>query len=282
MVGRYEIGATTSQRVRAVAGRTAPALLFLVIAGGGVLVADSIDPFGRALAFTGIVAMSVVAVVLFALATRVPPDLVVEAAGIRFGPAAVPWASIRHVVIAAAGPDGHIEIGLRLKPDAPLPEGVSSAVFDPRRPQALHVRGLFRPGRIDRHRFVATARALAPPDVAVLTEPADPAPAPSRQRAAAAAGTGHAPAVVTAVRLRPSGRVFLRTPSWRGMAHRHRFAPHPVVSFSLPDGRRVVSETSAPGTGSPGQRVSVTFAAADPTDVCVDGAAPPVRWIRSG
>jgi hypothetical protein len=59
MVRSYVVTAPTPQRVAAFARRMAPAVFFLVLAGGGALVADWADPFGRSFALGGIAVISV-------------------------------------------------------------------------------------------------------------------------------------------------------------------------------------------------------------------------------
>jgi hypothetical protein len=74
----------------------------------------------------------------------------------------VPWSSIREVVLWNAGPaglgGGEPELGLRLRPDAPLPDSMSSVIYDPGHPDEvppelrMTVRGL------DRARLEAAVR----------------------------------------------------------------------------------------------------------------------------
>jgi hypothetical protein len=54
----------------------------------------------------------------------------------------VPWSSIREVVVWNAGPaglgaSGEPEVGVRLRPDAPLPRGVPAIIHDPSDPDAV-------------------------------------------------------------------------------------------------------------------------------------------------
>jgi hypothetical protein len=62
--------------------------------------------------------------------------------GIRFGrltsrgnTTLLPWSSIREVVLWNAGPaglgGGEPEVGLRLRPDAPLPDSMGAMIYDP-------------------------------------------------------------------------------------------------------------------------------------------------------
>jgi hypothetical protein len=190
----------------------------------------------------------------------------------------VPWASIRQVVLAPAGPDA-VEVGIRLWPAAPLPDGVPAVVFDPRQPRAVQIRRRFRAGRLDPQRFLGRVRAFAGPAVVARVEAEFP---PLRPPAPGAGRTpDQAPGTVIAVRFRTGGRMYLHTPSLRGTDYRYRFKPHPVVRFDLPDGRTVVAETGAPASGDPGARVLVTYDAADPTDVRVAGPRPRARWLRT-
>ena len=53
---------------------------------------------------------------------------------------AVPWSSIRDVVVVSPGPiggEGGTEVGVRLKPGAPLPDGARSMIVDPANPDAM-------------------------------------------------------------------------------------------------------------------------------------------------
>jgi hypothetical protein len=264
------------RRFAAVARRMVPAVVFLGVAGYGVVVGDRIEPFGRSLAVGAIVMISAVVALLLTVTTRAERLLVVERSGMRIGSAAVPWSSIRQVVVAPGAGTGDVEVGLRLRPAAPLPEGVRAVLFDPARPRAVQIRQVLPARRVDPHRLLATARALAPPSVATVMEATpvpDPHPLP--------AGRNEVVGTVTAVRLRSTGRVFLRTPSMHGSDYRHRFTPYPVVRFHLPDGRHVLAETSSPGGGEPGDRVVVTADAADPTAARVRGPAPRARWMRT-
>jgi hypothetical protein len=71
--------------------------------------------------------------------------LAVDRKGVRFGGrgrrgdnVVVPWSSIRQVVVWNAGPaglgGGVPEVGLRLRPDAPMPSAVGSLIHDPDHP----------------------------------------------------------------------------------------------------------------------------------------------------
>ena len=53
--------------------------------------------------------------------------------------ATVPWSSVRDVVVLSPGPlaGGPAQVGVRLKPGAPLPEGARAVVSDPSRPDEV-------------------------------------------------------------------------------------------------------------------------------------------------
>jgi hypothetical protein len=61
--------------------------------------------------------------------------------GVRLGATVVPWSSIREVVLWNTGPaglgGGEPEVGLRLRPDAPLPDSLSSLIHDPANPDEV-------------------------------------------------------------------------------------------------------------------------------------------------
>jgi hypothetical protein len=277
MVASYEVTAPAARRAVALVRRMAPAAFLLVVAGA-VFVADRTDPVVRSIAVGGTVVTSILVAVGLAVSTRAERLLVVEPPGIRIGSAAVPWTSVRHIVVAPVAGTDEVEVGLRLWPAAPLPDGVRAVLFDPTRPQMLQIRRRFPARRVDPHRLLATARALAPPTVAMLTEKA---PHPDVwARDPRAVGRRQTVGTVTAVRQRSGHRVFLRTPSMRGADYRHRFTRHPVVRFHLPGGLTVLAETSAAGSGEPGDRMLVTYDA-DPTDVRIVGPKPPARWLRT-
>jgi hypothetical protein len=99
--------------------------------------------FLKGFGFSPVILAAVVAVALVqaynqALALRI------DESGVRLPPATVPWSSIDSVVA-----DGD-EIGLRLRRDAPLPDGVRGVIHDPQGtpqvPPALRrrIRGLDR------------------------------------------------------------------------------------------------------------------------------------------
>lgn len=77
---------------------------------------------------------------------------------------AVPWSSIRDVVVVSPGPiggGGGTEVGVRLKPGAPLPDGARPIIVDPANPDAVHAdlcTGV--PGRFDRGRLAEAVAAL--------------------------------------------------------------------------------------------------------------------------
>lgn len=65
-------------------------------------------------------------------------------------PFATAWSSIREVVLLSPGPfgdEGPPEVGVRLKPGAPLPSGATSIVHDPRQPDAVDPEPLARMGK---------------------------------------------------------------------------------------------------------------------------------------
>ena len=76
---------------------------------------------------------------------------------------AVPWSSIRDVVVISPGPiggEGGTEVGVRLRPGAPLPQGARAMVSDPRNPDAVQpdmCTGV--PGRFDRKRLAEAVAA---------------------------------------------------------------------------------------------------------------------------
>jgi hypothetical protein len=75
----------------------------------------------------------------------------------------VPWSSVRDVVVVQPGPiasEGGIEVGVRLKPGAPLPDGARAIVSDPREPDAVQPdlrAGV--PARFDPRRFAEAVAA---------------------------------------------------------------------------------------------------------------------------
>ena len=75
----------------------------------------------------------------------------------------VPWSSIRDVVVSSPGPiggEGGTEVGVRLRPGAPLPRGARAMISDPRSPDAVQpdmCTGV--PGRFDRQRLAAAVAA---------------------------------------------------------------------------------------------------------------------------
>jgi hypothetical protein len=96
--------------------------------------------------------------------------LTVGRRGVRFGTrrtggttTLVPWSSIREVVLWNAGPaglgGGEPEIGLRLRPDAPLPEAVGSLIYDPAHPDEVPPELRMRVPRLDRAKLEAAVKA---------------------------------------------------------------------------------------------------------------------------
>jgi hypothetical protein len=98
---------------------------------------------------------------------RASTVIAVGRSGVRLGgrnpTTLVPWSSIREVVLWNAGPaglgGGEPEVGLRLRPDAPLPDSMGSLIQDPAHPDEVPpelrrtVRGL------DRARLEAAVQA---------------------------------------------------------------------------------------------------------------------------
>ncbi len=87
--------------------------------------------------------------------------------GVRFGgrntTTLVPWSSIREVVLWNAGPaglgGGEPEVGLRLRPDAPLPDSVGSMIYDPAHPDAVAPELRTRVPGLDRAKLEAAVSA---------------------------------------------------------------------------------------------------------------------------
>jgi hypothetical protein len=157
------------------------------------------------------------------LAGRAPVELAIEPPGVRLAGAVLPWRLIEHVAVTPA------EVGIRLKPGAPLPDGVPAIVHDPRRQHDVHMRQWFGKGRVDVERLRA---AVAATGVAVRHG------VPAKPTLGARGVRRDAWAVVIDVRLRP-GRVYLRsTFSEHRRAKQHD--PTDVRIFSpVPKGRWV-------------------------------------------
>jgi hypothetical protein len=95
--------------------------------------------------------------------------LTVGRRGVRFGTrrtgnttTLVPWSSIREVVLWNAGPaglgGGEPEVGLRLRPGAPLPDSMGSLIQDPARPDEVPRDLRMRVPRLDRGKLEAAVR----------------------------------------------------------------------------------------------------------------------------
>lgn len=96
--------------------------------------------------------------------------LTVGRRGVRFGTrragettTLVPWSSIREVVLWNAGPaglgGGEPEVGLRLRPDAPLPDSLGSLIYDPAHPDEVPPELRMRVPRLDRAKLEAVVKA---------------------------------------------------------------------------------------------------------------------------
>jgi hypothetical protein len=96
--------------------------------------------------------------------------LTVGRRGVRFGTrragettTLVPWPSIREVVLWNAGPaglgGGEPEVGLRLRPDAPLPDSLGSLIYDPAHPDEVPPELRMRVPRLDRAKLEAAVKA---------------------------------------------------------------------------------------------------------------------------
>jgi hypothetical protein len=97
----------------------------------------------------------------------------VDAKGVRFGGALqrrndrqspfVPWSSVQEVVVWNTGPAGLVagtpEVGVRLRPDAPLPRGVRSLVHDPAHPDAVAPELRTTVPNLDHERLAAAVQA---------------------------------------------------------------------------------------------------------------------------
>ena len=269
-VRTYEITASAGQRLRSIAGGLVPVMIFQLVAGAGSYLGSK-DSFERTFAVGGVTMITAFAtVVVLVTRGRGPIALSVSEPGIHLAGVTVPWRLMRRVVVS-----GGTEVGIGLRPGAPLPDGSPGIVHDPRLPRAVHLRHEFPAGRIDPERLLAVVRAVAPPEVEVASRPAGE---PQRPRPR----TGHRRrdtwAVVTGVRLR-SGRVRIYVRS--RTSERVRVRPHPVVRFALPDGREVIAETGNKGRGEPGTWVKVSYDVDNPIDVRVDSRAPQSRWVRT-
>lgn len=260
---RYEI----KDRFRALREWRGAAIVLaalIVVCGGAELIFG--DGHGTGWLWSlGVIAVVSLIVIFWNGIAENEPELVVERPGVRIDEAKVPWPSIRQIVVLGPdGADGTVEIGLRLRFGAPLPDGMDHVIYDPRDPDALHCDYRLRADRLDTARLDAAVRAFAPPDVRVVA--GDPARVHRPARPDTSGPRQDAPATVLAVRMRDHGG---------GEAgNLHVYKPYPVVGFTLPDGRQVVAQVGKPGQGRPGEQVMVSYDADDPADVWVHGGKP--------
>lgn len=84
--------------------------------------------------------------------------LTVARAGVQVGDVGVPWESVAQLVVLGPVPNGEVRVGVRLRPGAPLPPGVTPSIH-PGDPQ---VQGLVRAEKLDVHRLRAKVRGFAP------------------------------------------------------------------------------------------------------------------------
>jgi hypothetical protein len=75
----------------------------------------------------------------------------------------VPWSSIREVVLWNAGPaglsGGEPEVGLRLRPDSPLPDSLRSLIYDPNHPDEVPRELRITVRNLDRDRLAGAVEA---------------------------------------------------------------------------------------------------------------------------
>lgn len=207
---------------------------------------------------------------VFNAASEYEPDLVVEPPGVRLNGVRAGWPMIRQIVVLPAGPAGGSgrpteEIGLRLRFGAPLPRELPYVIYDPNDPEALHVRHRLEAGPLDPVRFDAAVRAFAPPGVEVVT--GDPARLERPEPSGGTEDWRQAPATV----------VDIRQHNYSGSSQPGQlrsYKPYPVVRFTLPDGRHIITEVERPGVGRPGEQVMVSYDAGDPTVAWVHGGKP--------
>lgn len=226
--------------------------------------------FDWAFAVAGSCGMGVFWVLISTLnaAGEYEPDLVVEPPGVRLNGVRAGWPMIRQIVVLPAGPGSgraNEEIGLRLRFGAPLPKELPYVIYDPNDSEALHVRHRLEAGPLDPVRFDAAVRAFAPPGVEVVT--GDPA---RLRRPEPSGGTGdwqETPATVVDIRQR--GHLGASSPG-----QLRSYKPYPVVAFTLPDGRHIITEAERPGVGRPGEQVMISYDAGDPTVAWVHGGKP--------
>lgn len=98
----------------------------------------------------------------------------IRSEGVTIRDTSVPWSSIRQVVViqpeSSASESGEVEIGLRLDPDASLPEELSSLDFDSSPsseiPSALRTSLEGQP--LDRERLIAAVHRFPPESVSII------------------------------------------------------------------------------------------------------------------
>ncbi|MDQ3611802.1 MAG: hypothetical protein M4D85_09420, partial [Actinomycetota bacterium] len=123
--------------VRHVAGwMLLPMLAPVALLGFCIFVVDVSTPL--------LVVATAMTVVIMMLSLRdMTTRLRIDADGVTFSPSHgkrspvfVPWLSVREVVVVT-GPTAAPQVGVRLRPGAPLPQGVRGMVHDPTRPDAV-------------------------------------------------------------------------------------------------------------------------------------------------
>lgn len=89
-----------------------------------------------------------------------------DVAGVRVGPVQLPWHDVTQFVVAHA-PDGrHTLIGVRLRPGATLPPGVTTSPQHPAMPAPFHV--AVQADKFDMAKLVQKARKYAPQHVRIV------------------------------------------------------------------------------------------------------------------
>lgn len=96
----------------------------------------------------------------------------IRSEGVTMRDVSVPWSSIRHVVIvqpqSAASESDQVEVGLRLDPDASLPEDLSSLDIDSSTNISSDLHTSLDGHPLDRERLVAAVHDCAPTNVSVI------------------------------------------------------------------------------------------------------------------
>ena len=111
-----------------------------------------------------------IAVIVKALTASI---VAVRSEGVTIRDVSVPWSSIRQVVIvhpqSSASESDEVEVGLRLPPDASLPEDLSSLDIDSSTPSEIPsvLRTPLYDQSLDRERLVAAVHGFAPANVSV-------------------------------------------------------------------------------------------------------------------